>query len=160
MGIAQVGATAALFALMCILMVQPKRSETIQVLVHMLARVTAAAGVFIVIAYLMEFAIAYYDPNPYEYEALRFRQTSSFAWRYWLPFFGSGVLSQVLWFPKTRTSVALLGGFSSVMLVAALVPLCTSNPTNSCCTEKTTTKKMWQLLARRLSRVGKKRPVP
>ena len=57
---------------------------------------------------------------------------------------------------KCRWSAATASGCT----FAALCTYCTSNPTNSCCTEKTTTEKMWQLLARRLSRVGKKRPMP
>jgi molybdopterin-containing oxidoreductase family membrane subunit len=69
-----------------------------------MAKVMLATGLIVFYGYLMEAFFGFYSANQYEAYMIQNRMTGPYAWIYWLLVFCNGVVPQVLWNKKLRTS--------------------------------------------------------
>ena len=53
-------------------------------------------------AYLIEFFIAWYSGNKYEYDQFIYRAVGDYALFYWIMMFCNGIVPHLLWFKKIR----------------------------------------------------------
>jgi len=73
-----------------------------------MAKVTMLTGMIVSYAYLTEFFSAWYGGNLYERYHFINRATGPYAWCFYLMVLCNVITPQLLWFKKTRTSVAFL----------------------------------------------------
>jgi molybdopterin-containing oxidoreductase family membrane subunit len=69
-----------------------------------MAKVMLATGLIVFYGYMMEAFFGWYSANEYESFMINNRMTGPYAWIYWLLVFCNGVVPQVLWNKKLRTS--------------------------------------------------------
>ena len=73
-----------------------------------MAKIILLTGSLVGYAYIMEFFIAWYSGNPYEFFAFANRAFGPYAWAYWTMFSCNVFIPQVFWFKKMRTSIPVL----------------------------------------------------
>jgi molybdopterin-containing oxidoreductase family membrane subunit len=73
-----------------------------------MAKIILLTGSLVGYAYIMEFFIAWYSGNPYEFFAFANRAFGPYAWAYWTMFSCNVFVPQVFWFKKMRTSIPVL----------------------------------------------------
>ena len=73
-----------------------------------MAKVIMLTGMMVGYAYGMEFFIAWYSGNPYEFGIFKYRATGWYAWAYWTMVTCNVLVPQFLWFKKLRTSIPVL----------------------------------------------------
>ena len=59
-------------------------------------------------AYLIEFFIAWYSGNKYEYDQFLYRANGDYAFFYWTMMFCNGIVPHALWFKKIRNNLVIL----------------------------------------------------
>ena len=59
-------------------------------------------------AYLIEFFIAWYSGNKYEYDQFIYRAVGDYALFYWIMMFCNGIVPHLLWFKKIRHNLMIL----------------------------------------------------
>ena len=59
-------------------------------------------------AYLIEFFIAWYSGNKYEYDQFIYRAVGDYALFYWIMMFCNGIVPHLLWFKKIRQNLMIL----------------------------------------------------
>lgn len=59
-------------------------------------------------AYIMEFFIAWYSGNEFEYFTFINRALGPYAWAYWTMFICNVIIPQLFWFKKIRTSIPIM----------------------------------------------------
>lgn len=73
-----------------------------------MTKIMLATGMMVGYAYTMEFFIAWYSGNPYEYWVFMNRAFGDYAWAYWTMFTCNVLSPQVFWFKKFRRNVPLM----------------------------------------------------
>jgi len=73
-----------------------------------MAKLTLATGCMVALAYITEFFTAVYSGNVYEQFVFLNRAGGPMAWAYWTMVTCNIGISQLLWFRKVRTNMALL----------------------------------------------------
>jgi molybdopterin-containing oxidoreductase family membrane subunit len=73
-----------------------------------MAKVTLVTGLIVFYGYIMEAFFGWYSANEYEAFMILNRMTGPYAFLYWSLIFCNGIMPQVLWFKKIRTSTVLL----------------------------------------------------
>jgi molybdopterin-containing oxidoreductase family membrane subunit len=73
-----------------------------------MAKITLLTGSLVGYAYAIEFFVAWYSQNPYEWFTFVNRAAGPYAWAYWIMVSCNVFIVQVLWFKKVRTNVAAL----------------------------------------------------
>jgi len=70
--------------------------------VELMCKVVLATGSLIGYAYAMEFFIAWYNGNPFEQEAFKYRALGPYAWAFWLMLVCNTGAPQLFWFKQIR----------------------------------------------------------
>lgn len=76
--------------------------------IDLMCKVTLATGWILLYAYGMEWFIAWYGGNPYEWFAVVNRATGPLAWAYWVMLFCNVVVLQAFWFQAVRQRLWLV----------------------------------------------------
>lgn len=84
------------------------RSLVVMKHLELMNKIMLVTGMLVGYAYAMEFFIAWYSGNEYEWFVFRNRATGPYAWAYWI-MVGCNVLSpQVFWWKRFRTSIPVM----------------------------------------------------
>ncbi|QGJ72050.1 Molybdopterin oxidoreductase membrane subunit [Planctomycetales bacterium 10988] len=67
-------------------------------------KIMLATGSMVGYAYIIEFFMAWYSGNPYEFFTFRNRAMGPYAWAYWTMFLCNVISPQLFWFKKVRTT--------------------------------------------------------
>jgi len=107
------GAIFSGFAMVITLMVICRvafKMEDIITVRHMenMAKITLLTGSMVGYAYGIEFFIAWYSSNPYEFGVFVNRAFGDYAWAYWIMVSCNVISPQIFWFKKARTTMAIL----------------------------------------------------
>jgi molybdopterin-containing oxidoreductase family membrane subunit len=73
-----------------------------------MAKITLLTGSMVGYAYGIEFFIAWYSGNPYEFGTFVNRALGNYAWAYWIMVSCNVLAPQVFWFKRARTSMPIL----------------------------------------------------
>jgi len=73
-----------------------------------IAKVIMLTGMMVGYSYGMEFFIAWYSGNEYEFFTFKARATGWYSWAYWTMVSCNVLVPQLLWFKKLRTSIVAL----------------------------------------------------
>lgn len=82
-----------------------------------MAKIMLATGLIVVYGYIMEMFYGWYSGNPYEGFLIKNRMTGPYAPLFWALLVCNGVVPQVLWSPRWRSSPAVLFTVSLVVSV-------------------------------------------
>ncbi|HBE67366.1 MAG TPA: hypothetical protein DDW52_04380 [Planctomycetaceae bacterium] len=124
-GFLQLVSAVGLIALAIAAPIWQTREESLANLANALAVIIACTSAAVLSAYLAEYLIAFFSKNPYEYQAVHFRQTGDSAYYYWIPLVTAGFLPQLFWFERIRRSMVFTLPISAMLVVAVI----TVNPT-------------------------------
>jgi molybdopterin-containing oxidoreductase family membrane subunit len=107
------GAIFSGFAMVITLMVISRKAfkmENIITLRHLenMAKITLLTGMMVGYAYSVEFFIAWFSGNPFEFFTFINRATGPYAWAYWIMVSCNVLSPQVFWFKRARTSIPVL----------------------------------------------------
>ena len=76
--------------------------------VELMCKVTLATGSIVGYAYAMEFFIAWYSANPYEWYTFVNRASGPYAWAYWTMVTCNVAVPQLFWFKRIRTNMIIV----------------------------------------------------
>ncbi len=76
--------------------------------IDLMARVMLATGMFVAYGYAVEVFMAWYSANPYEGAMLQTRFVGPYAPLYWSLIFFNVLVTQLVWFERTRRNLPLL----------------------------------------------------
>lgn len=73
-----------------------------------MAKIMMLTGMMVGYAYMMEFFIAWYSGNDYEFYAFVRRAFGPYAWAYWIMITCNVISPHIFWFKRLRTSIPVL----------------------------------------------------
>ncbi|HEY3283786.1 MAG TPA: NrfD/PsrC family molybdoenzyme membrane anchor subunit [Armatimonadota bacterium] len=116
------GAIYAGFAMVLLLAIPLRATCNLKGLITMrhlenMAKLMLATGLIVFYGYIMEVFFGWYSANPYErYMTFNNRMFGPYKWVYWALIVCNGLVPQVLWFRKMRTSIPVL--FATALVVS------------------------------------------
>jgi Ni/Fe-hydrogenase subunit HybB-like protein len=117
------GAIYAGFAMTLILAIPLREICNLKDLITMrhlenMGKVMLGTGLIVFYGYIMEVFFGWYSANTYEkWMTFQNRMFGPYAWSYWSLIFCNGLVPQLLWFRKVRTSIPWLFGISIVVSI-------------------------------------------
>lgn len=118
-----VGAIYSGFAMVLLLILPLRRAYSLENIItkrHLdaMAKLTLVMGLMLTYAYVTEAFLAWYKHDPHDwFTELVERPTGTYAAIYWFMILCNVVTPQILWFKRCRTSVPVLFGAASMILV-------------------------------------------
>lgn len=117
------GAIFAGFAMTLILAIPMRAAFNLRDMITMrhlenMGKVMLATGLIVFYGYIMEVFFGWYSANKYEqYMTFQNRMFGPYKWSYWSLIFCNGIVPQVLWWRKARTSIPTLFFVAMVVTV-------------------------------------------